>query len=172
MNTNQLHTETMTQRKNVRPQPREDLTPEEDRAECERMVAELDGHTTRAQRRVWWFARDSGMTVEQFTKAHWWVRAGFNNRTLELFWWLCQNDNPAHQSLEGFLDACRNDELIRFRNVGPVTIKQALKVLGYQQRRTRCETCGALSSRDRPAYKGGKKVDLFTVTKTKQGTKR
>ena len=148
-----------------RPQPREDLTPEEDAAEFKRMVAELDGHTTGAQRQVWWFARDSGMTVEQFTKAHWWVRAGFNNRTLDLFWKLCQNDDPAHKSLDGFLDACRNDELIRYRNIGPVTIKQALKVLGYQRRRTRCKLCGAYNSPELHGYKGGKKVDLYKVAK-------
>ena len=147
------------------PKLREDLTDDERRAECERMVAELDGHTTRAQRRVWWFARDSGMTVEQFTKANWWVRAGFNNRALELFWFLCQIDDPAHQSHDGFLDACKNGELTRYRNVGPETIKQALKVLGYQRRRTRCKLCGAYNSPELHGYKGGKKFDLYKVAK-------
>jgi len=148
-----------------RPQPSDDLTSEEYAAEFKRMVVELDGHTTRAHRRVWWFARDSGMSVEQFTKANWWVEAGFNNRVLELFWMLCQNDDPAHQSHDGFLDACRNGELTRYRNVGEETIKQALTVLGYHRRRTRCKLCGAYNSPELHGYKGGKKVDLYKVAK-------
>ena len=156
------------------PLPSDELGWEERQAEFDRMAEELGACSTNAQRRVWWFARDSGVTVEQFTHDNWWVRAGFSKRCLELFWMLCQNDSPAADTEAGFINACRNEELTRYRNVGDVTIKQALAVLGYERRRSRCKLCGAYTVAHDHGYTGNDhrgtkrgKQDLFEVTKLK-----
>ena len=157
-----------------------DLPEEEWAAERQRMNEELGPSPTRAERRVWWFARDSDQTVKQFTEANWWVTLGFNNRSLEMFWLLTATKAEAGKSKRAFLRACKGKEIERYRGIGKVTIKEALNVLGYKRTRNRCTLCGALST---PGYHGdpnrktnwdGTRAEgpaandhLYIVTKTK-----
>jgi len=128
-----------------------DLPEEEWAAEQKRMNEELGRSTTRAERRVWWFARDSDQTVKQFTKANWWVKMGFNNRALEMFWLLTASKAEAGKSKRAFLAACKGEQIERYRGIGKVTIEEALNVLGYKRTRNRCTLCGAYTT---PHYHG------------------
>ena len=146
-----------------------DLPEEEWLAEQKRMNEELGQSTTRAERRIWWFARDSGQTVKQFTKANWWVPLGFNNRALEMFWLLTVGKAEAVATKRSFIDACKGEQIERYRGIGKVTIEEALGLLGYERRRNRCRLCGAYTT---PNYHGlhgeaAPVVERYTVKKKK-----
>ena len=111
-----------------------------------------------ARNRINEYAREMGISVQEFTAAHWWVDAGFNARGIEMFWKLSQADRqalgiitleerrPYAKTPADFLKAAKGNQLERFRGVGKVAIKEALAVLGYTRRRTRCKECGALAT--------------------------
>jgi len=124
-------------------------------------------HNLHTRKRLDEYARELGITVKEFTAAHWWVDAGFNARGIEMFWKLSQVDREADLAADrqveveswrfaaeapyaktpaDFLNAAKGDKLERFRGVGKLTIKESLAVLGYTRRRTRCKECGALTT--------------------------
>ena len=97
----------------------------------------------RNERRMWEFAYRSRQTVEEFKAANWWAREGFGNRALENLFWPCHMyGHPQVKTREAFIESCKGRFLERFRNIGKITIKQALGTLGLKRLRARCKHCG------------------------------